>query len=141
MELQKTNEFNIGDRVMSNLYGKTGVINDKLYSNKLDDWMYTIKFDDNNVPYPKPLLGRDLERIDDNKEYRFEIFQAENVMVAVMYEIDGDTERELSRYHGHIMHEGLLGVVQAASYAMKKLYTNFNGGVMLTRDVEVAQGV
>jgi formylmethanofuran dehydrogenase subunit E len=62
---------------------------------------------------------------------RFEIFRADNVMVAVMYEQDGGVEREIDRFHGHIIHEGAIGVAQAASYAMKKLYTNMNGGSML----------
>lgn len=128
------NEFNIGDRVLSNRYGKTGVIEDKLYSNKLDDWMYTIKFDDSDVPFVKPLLSEDLEEICDNKEYGFEVFQAENVMVAVMYEIDGDTKKEIKRYHGHIMHNGILGIAQAASYAMKKIYTEMNGGEFIKRE-------
>ena len=84
-------ELHIGDRVMSLQFQKCGVIEDKLYSNKEDDWMYIVKFDDSKVPFMKPLFGNDLEVID-NKEYRFEVFQAENVMVAVMYEIDGDKE-------------------------------------------------
>lgn len=121
-------EFNIGDRVWADRYGKYGVIEDKLYSNKLDEWMYTVKFDDSKVPFVKPLSREDLEPLEEDKQYRFEVFQAENVMVAVMYEIDGDTEREVKRYHGHIMHDGIIGVVQAASYAMKKIYIGMNDG-------------
>ncbi len=120
-------ELNIGDHVMSHLYQKSGVIEDKLYSNKQDDWMYIVKFDDSNAPFMKPILGEDLESIN-QKEYRYEVFQADNVMVAVMYEIDGDVEREISRGHGHIMHEGVIGVAQAASYALKRIYTGMNGG-------------
>ena len=127
-------EFNIGDRVLSNQYGKTGVIDDKMYSNKRDEWMYTVKFDDSNIPFVKPLPCLDLEPLCDNKQYRFEVFQAENVMVAVMYEIDGDTEREIKRYHGHIMHDGIIGIAQAASYAMKKIYIGMNDGKFVERE-------
>lgn len=127
-------KFNIGDRVFSNCYGKYGVIEDKMYSEKMCDFMYTIQFDDSKVPFVKPLQEKDLEPICDNKEYRFEVFQAENVMVAVMYEIDGDTEREIKRYHGHIMHEGIIGIAQAASYAVKKIYIGMNDGKFVERE-------
>ena len=85
-------ELYIGDHVMSLQFQKSGVIEDKLFSNKQDDWMYIVKFDDSKTPFMKPLSGNDLEYIN-NKEYRFEVFQADNVMVAVMYEVDGDQER------------------------------------------------
>ena len=127
-------EFNIGDRVFADRYGKYGVIEDKLYSNKLDDWMYTVKFDDSSIPFIKPLLGSDIGLVQDGKEYRYEVFQAENVMVAVMYEIDGDTEREIKRYHGRIMHDGIIGIAQAASYAMKKIYISMNDGKFVERE-------
>ena len=122
-------EFNIGDRVWSKQYNKSGVIEDKLYSNKFDDWMYTVQFDDSGVPFIKPLLGYDLELFTENKSYRWEVFQADNnVVTAVMYEVCGDSEKEIARHHGHIMHEGVVGVAQAASYAMKKVYIGMNGG-------------
>lgn len=122
-------EFNIGDRVWSQQYKKSGVIEDKLYSNKFDDWMYTVQFDDSGVPFIKPLMGDDLELAVENKTYRWEVFQADNnVITAVMYEICGDSEKEVARQHGHVMYEGLIGVAQAASYAMKKIYIGMNGG-------------
>lgn len=127
-------KFNIGDRVFSNCYGKYGVIEDKMYSEKMCDFMYTIQFDDSKAPFVKPLQEKDLEPVQNNKEYRFEVFQAENVMVAVMYEIDGDTEREIKRYHGHIMHEGIIGIAQAASYAVKKIYIGMNDGKFVERE-------
>lgn len=121
-------EFNIGDRVLSLRHNKEGVIEDKLYSNKLDAWMYTIQFDDSGVPYTTPLLGDDLEALVD-KSYRWEIFQAGNNMVtAVMYEVVGGVEREVDRKHGHVVHSGAIGFAQAASYAMKKIYIGMNGG-------------
>ena len=122
-------EFNIGDRVKSLQHNKQGIIEDKLYSNKLDDWMYTVQFDDIGVPYTTPLLGDDLEAVIDAKTYRWEVFQAgTNVVTAVMYEVIGDVEREVDRKHGHIVHNGAIGFAQAASYAMKKIYIGMNGG-------------
>lgn len=121
-------EFNIGDRVKSVQYKKPGVIEDKLFSNRQGVWMYTVKFDDSGIPFVKPLMGDELEPAEDDKTYRYEITQAGNVMIAVMYEIDGDTEKEIHRAHGHIMHEGLIGVAQAASYATKRIYVGMNDG-------------
>jgi len=121
-------EFEIGEKVVAVIHNKTAVIEDVLYSNKEDDWMYIVKFDDSPVAYARPMSASELKAVA-SKTYRYEVFQADdNVMVAVMYEIDGDTETEIARHHGHIMHEGLIGVAQAASFAMKKIYIGMNGG-------------
>ena len=123
------NEHNIGDKVLSLQYHKTGVIDDKLYSNKADDWMYIVSFDDSGVPFAKPLPGYDLEPVVETKDYRWEVFVADNkVVTAVMYVTEGGVEREVDRKHGHIMHSGDIGIAQAASYAMKKIYIGMNDG-------------
>lgn len=124
-------EFNIGDRVLYLTLNKEGVIEDKLYSHKLDAWMYTIKFDDSGVPYARPILGDDLEDVEDEKTYRWELFEEEGVVTAVMYEVVGDMEREIDRKHGHRIHSGAIGFAQAASYAMKKIYIGMNGGKLI----------
>lgn len=125
-------EFNIGDRVRSVQYNKDGIVEDKLYSNKNDDWMYTVKFDGQDVPFGRAFSEDELEGISETT-YRYEVFQADNnVMVAVLYEVYGNIEKEIARYHGHIMHGGMLGVAQAASYAMKKIYLNL-GGTLVNR--------
>lgn len=122
-------EFNIGDRVLCLPHGKEGIIEDKLYSHKLDDWMYTIKFDDSGVPYARPIAGDDLEAVEEEKTYRWEVFQADtNVVTAVMYEVVNGVEREVDRKHGHVIHNGAIGFAQAASYAMKRIYIGMNGG-------------
>lgn len=123
-------EFNIGDRVRSITLGKAGVVEDKLFSNKADGFVYIVKFDDSTHPFYKPLPGGELVSVEE-PTYRFEVYRADNVMVAVMYEDGCESEREIGRFHGHIIHEGAIGVAQAASYAMKKLYTSMNGGSML----------
>lgn len=121
-------KYEIGDRVLVAKHNKTAVVEDVLYSNKADDWMFIIKFDDSPFDFAKPVSADELKPITP-KTYRFEVFQADNnVMTAVMYEIDGDIEREVDRQHGHIIHKGEIGVAQAASYAMKKIYTGMNDG-------------
>lgn len=128
-------EFNIGDRVRSTRHNNTGVVEDKLFSNRQGVWLYTIRLDGACIPIYTPLTGDELEPVVDEKTYRYEITQAGNVMVAVMYEIDGDTEKEIHRAHGHIMHEGLIGVAQAASYAAKRIYVGMNDGNYISTEV------
>ncbi len=121
-------EFNIGDRVIVQLLEKPAVIEDKLYSDKHDDWMYTVQLEDNDHPYIRPFEGDELDAAPAEQDYRFEVIKADNVVTAVMYAVSGGTEREVSRGHGHVIHAGEIGIAQAASYAMKKCYTAMNGG-------------
>lgn len=121
-------QFGIGDKVVVVKHNKTAIVEDVLYSNKTDDWMYMIKFDDSPIAFARPMASFELKAVAP-KSYRFEIFQADdNVMTAIMYEIEGEIEREVDRQHGHIIHYGEIGVAQAASYAMKKIYIGMNGG-------------
>ena len=123
-------EFNIGDRVKSLPHKKYGVIEDKLYSNKLDCWLYTIALDGSFAPLSTPLTADNLEP-EEASLYRFEVFKADNVVTAVLYEIKNGVEREVARNHGHIMHSGIIGVAQAASYAMKRIYVGMNDGKLI----------
>jgi hypothetical protein len=43
------------------------------------------------------------------------------VVVAKFYELGDDYKEEIARGHGHIIHEGKIGIAQAASYALKKI--------------------
>ena len=55
-------------------------------------------------------------------EWRFEM-AGTNTVVAIMT-ADGE---EVTRGHGHIIHEGTVGWAQACSYAIKKAYENMDG--------------
>ena len=121
-------EFLAGDRVYSKLYEVEGVIEEKLYSHHRDALVYMVTFDDGDSA---PHIADDLEEVvtGSKKTYRWEVFQADNnVVTAVMYEEVDGVEREIDRKHGHIMHSGEIGVAQAASYAMKKIYIGMNDG-------------
>jgi hypothetical protein len=142
------NIYNIGDRVvirayedtpvesrtkgMARLSGKKGTIVDKLYSECFDGFVYTIKFDEYEAPSKKMWTAEMfyiLNEIPVNYEYEFDYL--EDVVVAKLYEVNGDTKTEIERGHGHIIHEGALGIAQAASYALKKLYEKLNGGTLI----------
>ena len=91
--------------------------------------MYTIHFNGSFFPSTTAYSGANLELVEEDKSYRWEVFQADNnVVTAVMYESVNGVEREVDRKHGHCIHAGAIGFAQAASYAMKKIYTNMNDG-------------
>lgn len=119
--------FLVGNRVYSNLYEAEGVVEEKLYSQHRGALVYMVTFDDGDTA---PHIADDLVEVaGSNKTYRWEVFQADsNVVTAVMYETIDGVEREVDRQHGHIMHGGAIGVAQAASYALKKIYIGMNDG-------------
>ena len=59
-----------------------------------------------------------------------EYLHIENVaVVKILKREENSTAREeIVRGHGHIIHEGDVGIVQALSYALKKAYEKINGG-------------
>ena len=44
-------------------------------------------------------------------------------------EVTEDSKSSLAKGHGHMIHEGELGVAQAASYACKRLYESLGGEI------------
>ena len=54
---------------------------------------------------------------------------AENVVIATLYEEAADSKSILAKGHGHMIHEGELGIAQAASYACKRLYKRLGGTI------------
>lgn len=118
--------FKIGDRVRIYATNLTGSVTDVLRSETGSEIRYLVDLDgsdayaSNNMVYRE----RELEPFQEKqKDYKFEIEMADNVMVAVAYE-DG---MAIARGHGHIMHDNLLGISQAASYAMRKCYEALGG--------------
>lgn len=54
--------------------------------------------------------------------YYHEITYMDDLVLVVLYEATEDGPKELARSHGHIIHEGVEGIAQAASYAMKGVW-------------------
>ena len=130
-------EFNIGDRVVSDLYELEGIVKNKMYSQSDEQWVYIVRFEGNMKPFTAPVFGDDLDAVCD-KVYRWEVFQADNnVVTAVMYEVVDGVSREIDRKHGHIIHYGKIGVAQAASYAMKKIYIGMNDGQFIGTEGDI----
>ena len=131
-------EFNIGQIVKVKNYdsipddmkktfakacGKNGVIVDKITSQASGTTTYKLMLDGRQtvslINFPPETLEINNRKI----SYSVEINICDNVAVASLYEVDDDFgKNEIARGHGHIIHDGALGVAQATSYAFKRLY-------------------
>jgi hypothetical protein len=125
-------EFNFGDKVkitdkISEHYGKVGKVVDILRSSKFGRTLYNISFGDSEhserAYYREYSLEPYAEEDIEDLYYEFEV--AGNVVIARLFDGNGN---ELQRGHGHIIHEGIKGFTQAASYALKKIFEKYNGG-------------
>lgn len=118
---------------IARLCDKVGTIEDKLYSENSDGYVYKIKLDDHRGT-SRILYTEDIFKpYSENKpEYDYEIEILDNVVVVRLYEEFGSIKEEVARGHGHIIHEGALGIAQATSYATKNILEKLNGGTIVT---------
>lgn len=82
-----------------------------------------VKFTDENLVAVK----------DESVSYDFHIETADTVVIVSMFECcEGKPDKFICRGHGHIIHDGALGIAQAASWALRKIYQKIedreNGG-------------
>ena len=114
-------KFNKGDKVRvidePDVTGRVA----QCYTSEKGDNVYSIHWDDGDGG----LMTADKIEKYDNVTYTFNFDYLENLVVARFYEVYEDgTQFEIAKGHGHIFHDGALGIAQAASYALKKLYQN-----------------
>lgn len=105
--------------------GMKGEIVDIMYSTAYGKYIYRIHFDEQEARSRADFTEEALELLqEDSVTYHFETDIAENnVVIVIMYEDNEDgSSKEIARSHGHIIHEGALGIAQATSYAMFRLY-------------------
>ena len=135
-------KFSIGDRVrvrnydaipeeyksrgLAKMCGEIGTIEDVFYSSAQECDLYVIKFD--NFEKSQKLYQEELlEEVDECVTYDYEFEFLENLVVARLYEIREDSKTEIAKGHGHIFHDGAVGIAQASSYALKRLYYKMAG--------------
>ena len=135
--MTNVNEFKIGDRVKVKEYcdipkehqskgfarfcGEVGTISDKFYSEGQKCYVYSIQLD--NFATSKKLWRAEmLEAHNEDISYDYEFDYLDNVVVARLFELREDSKTEIARGHGHIIHEGVAGIAQAASYALRKIF-------------------
>ena len=119
--------MNIGQKVR-NAYGETGTIVDRMYSEKEKAFVYSVSFDTRDPDEINILRSEGLRVVEDKEDenYIIETEILENVCIAkILKEKDG-IKKEICRGHGHRIHEGDYGIVQALSYAFKRAYQSIN---------------
>ena len=118
--------FEIGNKVK--VYNRVGTVVDVLESKRGGEALFEVQFDGESEPNDTFFQEDSLSRIvEADPTISFKIDICENLVVAIMIQ----DERQIARGHGHIIHEGAIGIAQAASYACKKLYESMNGGSMI----------
>jgi hypothetical protein len=122
--------FNIGDTVKTK--DGVGQIIDKMYSEREIKFFYHVRLEGELFKRVKVYAGEEITSYKDEpkEEYTVETEILENVVVVKILksEKDSSIREEVVRGHGHIIHEGDIGIVQALSYALKKAYEKINGG-------------
>ena len=113
-------KFKIGDTVLTGWIG-IGKVTDVMYSSSKDQYTYEVT---NEQTATELFCEEELQLVPQKKEYSMtiQIDIAHNVLVASLFEKVGDNLITLAKGHGHLIHEGELGIAQAASYACKRLY-------------------
>lgn len=147
-------QFNIGDTVIinqpeaivdrsrgncyawtkrkGNTAGEIGTIADKMYSEAEDKHLYRIRIEGEARVRSAFYTEEDFELYvaDIKQDYILETEILENLAVVRIYKNEDGEKKEIVRGHGHIFHEGDIGVIQALSYALKKAYEKINGGTI-----------
>lgn len=128
--------LNIGTKVV-NSYGETGKIVDRMYSEKEKEFYYGVNYDSRDVDEILLAKGNELRELskENGENYEAEINLLNNVCVAIIYRKENGGKKEVCRGHGHIIHEGDIGVAQALSYAFKKAYEKLNNGNLLKKEI------
>lgn len=131
-------EFKVGDRItvkqyadipkmhksraVGKLCGRSGkIINVLMDAN--GEALYIIHLD-GYAAESKKLWSGDCLINEVTAQYSWTFEVLDNVVVGVMFETVGNRKTEITRGHGHLIHEGSVGIAQAASYALKKAFEN-----------------
>ncbi len=114
----------------SSTAGKTATIVDKMFSEAESKFLYRILIEGESIPRAAFYTDEDFKSEDVDDGYRIDTKVLDNVCVVIIYRNDGGCWVEVSRGHGHRIHEGEVGIIQAFSYAIKKAYEKINGGTL-----------
>lgn len=117
-------KFQVGDRVKIPAKQLTiGIVRDIWHSLVQNKFMYAVDIENGNramyaedqlEPEPLPIT------------YSFESTIDGNVAVCVMYATQGDETWVYARGHAHIIHDGAVGLAQAASYAARRMFESLD---------------
>lgn len=118
-------KFKIGDLVETNWIG-IGKVTDVLYSASKDAYTYQVTNEEDEVD---ELFSEDDLKVAPDTEYSMDIKIdiAKNVLIATLYEVKGEKINPICKGHGHLIHQGAVGIAQAASYACNRLWKTIGG--------------
>ena len=116
-------KFSIDERVKIKESGLIGIVRD-VFTNTIGEALYTVAIQAEDKATVMIFTEGALETAPEEVTYAHEFEYLDTVVVARFYEIRGDKKTEIGRGHGHIIHEGALGIAQASSYALKRIYFN-----------------
>lgn len=122
-------KFKIGDRVKVIPNQEYGIITDIMFSYKLKENMYEVSSEDDGDVFLGKFVADDLAPAPKPRDFSMDIKIdiARNIVIATLYEDYDTIKKPLRRGHGHIIHDGELGIAQAASYACRRLYESLGG--------------
>ena len=120
--------YNIGDRVLVGGNGEA-VITDRMYSEKSDKHFYSIRYKGDDEEQENLYDDEVLQPFTEEKvDFEIKTEISDGVVIFSVIEIKGDKRTLAARGHEHMLRSDLLGVLQAASYAAKRAFTDRNGG-------------
>lgn len=120
-------KFKIGDRVQSIFNCTVLEVMDAFYSIRSNKWFYEVR--NNKDMTDSTCSEENLVLAPEKKDYSMDIKIdiANNVVIATLYESVGGVQKPIHKGHGHLIHEGEIGIAQAASYACYRLYRSMGG--------------
>lgn len=121
----KEAKFKLDDLVDTPLF-PAGEVTEVIWRASKDEWIYEVL--DHGTGLKKLFPERELKGAPE-KEYSMyiKIDIAQNVVIATLYEASGDQMKVICKDHGHLIHDGEVGIAQAASYACNRLWRKIGG--------------
>ena len=119
----------IGNRVKMKRSGEIGTVIDRAYSEKNKSDIFCIALDSSSRGSRVYYSEDDIESVFSDEKWAYRIELDDNVVIATLNQVDdnGNFIREIERGHGHVIHDGVEGFAQAASYALKRIYYKVGG--------------
>lgn len=111
--------FKIGDKVVRLATQEEGKVVDILKTAGYG-YLYVVELDSGERHYGE---GKEY-RMSGTSEYHIQVDYADNVIIVRLLD---SQDNEVARGHGHIIHDGALGIAQAVSYAARRVLYAMDG--------------
>ena len=112
-------QYKIGDKVITPYGEEAEIMSDGF--GKGNKTYYAVEYGDGRLGI---FVGEDLRRVEipfDPSKMSFKISIEDNIAIARAY-YDG---KEIEKGYGHIFHDGIDGILQAVSYAFRRMWLHY----------------